>query len=589
MFGFARSVPFSAPATPGCKEPPPQQGQTCMNQAISSSLKQQSPEYLHFSSDPRHVPSNKMRSSWASQLLRSRLRPSIAYSKPSWRTPVQMKSYCSSCDPPPLSSKAKPTSNPPTPPADHRELAVQQELFTTSIYSPGSPLFLPNGARIFNKLQNFLRAQYSQFGFQEVITPTIYKKSLWEVSGHWENYAEDMFSVTGRGASGETGGKEIGEDEEFGLKPMNCPGHCLLFAAKSRSFRDLPVRYADFSPLHRNEISGALSGLTRVRRFHQDDAHIFCRPSQIGEEISKTLDFVKLTYETFKLGSYKLALSTRPADHYIGTEEDWNRAEDALKVSLNNSGQEWVIKEGDGAFYGPKIDIILKDSDGKEHQTATIQLDFQLSKRFELEYQAPAPEFEQKGLTTTDPDLLKTSGPVTPVIIHRAILGSVERFMALLIEHYNGKWPFWISPRQVNICTVSDAPEVIAFADKAAKIVQMGQHDVGVLGAPDELKARPLNRAEFAVQLDSRPISLNKKLSESKRQRYGVIVVIGKNDLESETLSVDMSGIPDPDGQLRQVLGNTSYEVTEDTKINRLKLTPTQLRDVLCAVETAYI
>ena len=328
---------------------------------------------------------------------------------------------------------------------------------------------------MFHKLTAFLKAQYAQFGFQEVISPTIYKKSLWEKSGHWENYAADMFSVTGRGFTGEGEGKQIGENEEFGLKPMNCPGHCLLFASKARSFRDLPIRFSDFSPLHRNEISGALSGLTRVRRFHQDDGHIFCRPSQVAEEISRTLNFVRLAYETFNLGPYRLALSTRPEDHYIGALEEWDSAENALRGALEKSGQEWSLNPGDGAFYGPKIDIILKDSDGKEHQTATIQLDFQLPKRFELEYIAPAPELEAKGQTTDDPKLLAVSGPVRPVMVHRAVLGSVERFMALLIEHYNGRWPFWLNPKQVSVITVSDDPATVEFAKKAMDIMQTAQ------------------------------------------------------------------------------------------------------------------
>jgi threonyl-tRNA synthetase len=198
------------------------------------------------------------------------------------------------------------TGDPPTPPTDHRTLAQAHNLFITSPYSPGSPLILPNGAYVFQKLQSFLRAQYPQFGFQEVITPIIYKKSLWEKSGHWENYAEDMFSVQGRGATGQTDKAQVGEDEEFGLKPMNCPGHCLLFRDEIKSFRDLPIRYADFSALHRNEVSGSLTGLTRVRRFHQDDAHIFCRPDQILSEIEQTLKFVAMVYETFGLGPYKL-------------------------------------------------------------------------------------------------------------------------------------------------------------------------------------------------------------------------------------------------------------------------------------------
>ena len=320
-----------------------------------------------------------MRSSRAIRLLLAEFETSHLPYRIALRLQVLRNGYCSACDDttsPALKvkDKAKSSTNLRTPGDDHRQLAIEQELFTTSPYSPGSPLFLPNGARMFNKLTNFLRAQYSHFGFQEVITPTIYKKSLWQKSGHWENYKDDMYSVTGRGASGEKDGLQAGEDEEYGLKPMNCPGHCLLFASKDRSYREMPIRYADFSPLHRNEISGSLSGLTRVRRFHQDDGHIFCRPSQIRHEISSTLEFVRMVYQTLGLGPYRLVLSTRPKDSYIGTIEEWDNAEAALKHSLAESGEAWTVNEGDGAFYGPKIDIVLRDSDGKEHQTQRYNL-----------------------------------------------------------------------------------------------------------------------------------------------------------------------------------------------------------------------
>jgi len=461
----------------------------------------------------------KRTSSASSRITRSRIYPQIA-----------RQSYCAVCDA--LPKTAKSTKSPPVPPADHRELAIQQELFTSSPYSPGSPLFLANGTRIFNSLTNFLRSKYNQYGFQEVITPTIYKKSLWEKSGHWENYAEDMYSVTGRGAEGAIEGKQAGEDEEYGLKPMNCPGHCLIFASKKRSYRDLPIRYADFSPLHRNEISGALSGLTRLRKFHQDDGHIFCRPLQIREEISKTLDFVKETYNLLQMGPYRLTLSTRPKDHFIGTVEEWDNAESALETSLNASGEIWTVNEGDGAFYGPKIDIILKDSDGKEHQTATIQLDFQLPKRFELEYQAPAPELEQKGLSTNEAELLAVEGPVTPVLIHRAVLGSVERIMALLIEHHNGKWPFWLSPRQVTILTINNKPEVLKFAREAQKQISVGNELFG-------------STTPIVVDVDDSPRALGKKIAVAKSKRYSVIVLIGDKNAQSGRVNVDLALLPE--------------------------------------------
>lgn len=529
-----------------------------------------------------------MRSTRAFQLL---LRQPKASYAPSRRLPNNYRAYCAACEPatptavPGSDQGKKTTKNPPKPPADHRQLGIEQELFTTSIYSPGSPLFLPNGTKIFNKLTNFLRAQYEQFGFQEVITPTIYKKSLWEKSGHWENYADDMYTVTGRGASGQKEDRQVGEDEEYGLKPMNCPGHCLIFASKQRSYRDLPIRYADFSPLHRNEIHGALSGLTRVRRFHQDDGHIFCRPSQIREEISRTLDFVKMTYKVLGLGPYRLALSTRPTENFIGTVEEWDNAEAGLRESLDASGMAWTLNEGDGAFYGPKIDIILKDTDGKEHQTATIQLDFQLPKRFELSYQAPAPELEQKGLTTTDPALLDVQGPVTPVLIHRAVLGSVERIMALLIEHYNGKWPFWLNPRQVKILTLNDKPEVIAYAEKLQKMLRFPDvtESVTVIDPADLHPVAVLDR--LSVDTDYAPLPLKRKIREAKLQRYSVIAVIGDKDVESNTVSVDMKALFDMDPNLKDRMekGGTrwSREATPVSGADQVTLTPVQLRSFL--------
>ncbi|KAK0630099.1 hypothetical protein B0T17DRAFT_589700 [Bombardia bombarda] len=403
--------------------------------------------------------------------------------------------------------------------------------------SPGSPILLPNGARIFNRLVEFLRNQYVHYGFQEVITPTIYKKALWAKSGHLENYADDMFTVTSTSPSrsDEPALDANSAANEYGLKPMNCPGHCLIFAAQKRSYRDLPIRYADFSPLHRNEVSGALSGLTRVRRFHQDDGHIFCRPSQIEDEIRKTLDFIRVAYSVFRLGPYRLALSTRP-ESYIGSLDDWAQAEGSLKRALDACGQTWTLNEGDGAFYGPKIDVILKDSDGKEHQTATVQLDFQLPKRFELEYQAPAPEVEQRGETTTDAALLAVSGPVAPVLIHRAVLGSVERLMALLIEHYNGKWPFWLNPRQGIILTVNDSEPVVEWARRTQRVL---------LGVEEALEGGVVAPSGLgAIDVDDSARSLQLKVREAKTKGYGMIIVVGPKNVAEGTVSVDATGVP---------------------------------------------
>ncbi|KAL2021418.1 hypothetical protein VTK56DRAFT_7171 [Thermocarpiscus australiensis] len=438
----------------------------------------------------------------------------------------------------------------------------------TSIYSPGSPILLPNGARIFNRLVDFLRKQYVRYGFQEVITPTIYKKALWAMSGHLENYADDMYTVTSTSPL-RAEVSEGGEEAEYGLKPMNCPGHCLIFASQNRSYRDLPIRYADFSPLHRNEVSGALSGLTRVRRFHQDDGHIFCRPSQIEGEIRRTLDFVRLTYRILGLGPYRLALSTRPETHYIGSKDDWEQAENALKRALDASGQAWTVNEGDGAFYGPKIDIVLKDSDGKEHQTATIQLDFQLPKRFGLEYAAPAPELEKKGETTTDPALLAEYGPVQPVLIHRAVLGSVERLMALLIEHYNGKWPFWLNPRQAVVLTVNNTESVVKWARHTHNVL-LG---LSPTASPDE----PTSPTQLAVDFDDSDRGVGVKVREATSKGYGLVVVVGPKDVERGTVAVNATALAAADASPEE-LGH----------LKQMNLKPEELRQYMLSKVNAY-
>jgi threonyl-tRNA synthetase len=468
------------------------------------------------------------------------------------------------------------TSNPLTPSTDHRTLAQSHELFITSSYSPGSPLLLPNGAYVFQKLQSFLRAQYPQFGFKEVITPTIYKKSLWEKSGHWDNYAEDMFSVQGRGATGRTENAEVGQNEEFGLKPMNCPGHCLLFRDEIKSYRDLPIRYADFSALHRNEVSGSLTGLTRVRRFHQDDAHIFCRPDQILSEIERTLEFVGMVYDTFGLGPYKLLLSTRPKDQFIGTVEEWDRAEAQLTTALDNSSREWAINEGDGAFYGPKIDIILKDSNGKEHQTATIQLDFQLPQRFNLQYQA-SPEELESPTETKEEGMLDPSNR-RPVIVHRAIYGSLERFMALLIEHYAGKFPFWLSPRPAIILSLNQDPEVL---NRVAQIQALlsglegttPNHTTTNSLRDDRAKPQPqkLNTMHLPIDVDTSARPLGKKIADAQKKKYNHVIVIGPNEVQSERVRIEVAHQPN-DVAVKEMLERTLSRELQEGDFKRGKV-----------------
>ncbi|KAI4701402.1 hypothetical protein J4E81_003142 [Alternaria sp. BMP 2799] len=462
----------------------------------------------------------------------------------------------------PASAQLNPTAGtPPTPPLDHRALAQTHNLFITSPYSPGSPLILPNGAYVFQKLQSFLRAQYPQFGFQEVITPIIYKKSLWEKSGHWENYAEDMFSVQGRGTTAQIPEAEGGEDGEFGLKPMNCPGHCLLFRDEIKSYRDLPVRLADFSALHRNEISGALTGLTRVRRFHQDDAHIFCRPDQILAEIEQTLKFVGMVYNTFGLGPYKLHLSTRPKDSFIGTIEEWDRAEEQLTTALNNIGSEWAINEGDGAFYGPKIDIILKDSNGKEHQTATIQLDFQLPQRFDLQYQASPEELEAGPQSSMDAGL--DPALRRPVIVHRAIYGSIERFMALLIEHYAGKYPFWLSPRPAIVLSLNSDPKVLEHVSRIQSVLSgLTPSDAPATSASSP-KPLPLSTIHLPIDVDTSDRSLGKKIAEARTKKYNHIIVVGGKEVESGSMNLQIVNQPNEESTIEALQISLGKTLTE--------------------------
>ncbi|GJD02854.1 threonyl-tRNA synthetase [Colletotrichum higginsianum] len=510
---------------------------------------------------------------------------------PSLRNPLLRRQ----CLPRQWYSDKKPTATPATTSAaeddlpDHRKLGIQQELFTTSVYSPGSPIFLPNGTRVFNRLVDFLRRQYVHYGFDEVITPNIYKKSLWEVSGHLQNYADDMYTPRARPeekaasccdagsrdppheGSGEAARMAEGEDDDYGLKPMNCPGHCLIFASKNRSYRDLPIRYADFSPLHRNEISGALSGLTRVRRFHQDDGHIFCRPIQIRDEVFKTLDFMKTVYGALGLDYFDFALSTRPPDHYIGTDAEWERAEAQLRDALEQAGLKYTIKEGDGAFYGPKIDVMLHDSHGKSHQAGTIQLDFQLPQRFNLEYQAPAPKSEAQGLPLekADPVELETYGPVAPVMVHRAILGSVERLMALLIEEYKGKWPFWLNPRQCAILTLNDTEPIMQWASEIKDVLT--GHD----RVRDSNKPRQPRPTGFAVEIDASPRSLAKKLAEAREKGFGVIAVVGKQNVQNGTVTVNVSD-------------RSSTKEAGDNKKAREDMTPVDLREKMQEMVATY-
>lgn len=366
---------------------------------------------------------------------------------------------------------------------DHRKLGREQDLFFFHELSPGSCFFQPKGAHIYNTLVEFIRSEYKKRGFQEVVSPNIYNVKLWQTSGHWEHYAENMFSF------------DI-EKEQFALKPMNCPGHCLIFNHGVRSWRELPLRMADFGVLHRNELSGALTGLTRVRRFQQDDAHIFCTTEQIGEEITQALQFLEHVYSVFGF-TLSFVLSTRP-ESFLGEAAVWDNAEKQLADSLNAFGLPWKENPGDGAFYGPKIDITILDALRRPHQTATIQLDFQLPIRFDLSY------------------INETGEKTRPVMIHRAILGSVERIIAILTESYGGKWPFWLSPNQIMVVPVAHQFDDYGFSVKKALF------DAGFI-------------CECDVDAGD---TMNKKIRNAQLAQYNFILVVGEKEKNSNTVNV---------------------------------------------------
>uniref|UniRef100_A0A8C5D0V0 threonine--tRNA ligase n=1 Tax=Gadus morhua TaxID=8049 RepID=A0A8C5D0V0_GADMO len=356
---------------------------------------------------------------------------------------------------------------------DHRKIGKDQELFFFHDLSPGSCFFMPRGAFIYNTLTEFIRDEYWRRGFQEVSSPNIYNSKLWETSGHWQHYSDNMFSFPV-------------EDDVFALKPMNCPGHCLMFSHRPRSWRELPLRLADFGVLHRNELSGALTGLTRVRRFQQDDAHIFCTMEQIESEMKGCLDFLRCVYDVFGF-SFQLHLSTRP-EKYLGDVAVWNQAE---KVNTTDCCD---VLEADST-----IDIQIKDAIGRYHQCATIQLDFQLPIRFNLNFVGKDGEDKAR-----------------PVIIHRAILGSVERMIAILTENYAGKWPLWLSPRQVMFVPVN--PTCEDYAKKTCKQFV----EAGFMAEAD---------------LDSSCL-LNKKIRNAQLAQYNFILVVGEKEKMTNSVNV---------------------------------------------------
>ena len=383
---------------------------------------------------------------------------------------------------------------------DHRRLGKDLGLFTFHPWAPGAPFWQAKGATLYRLLSDYMRDALSGEDYLEVRTPLVFNKALWETSGHWEHYRENMFLLASDGeppapATGNGGGSSAEDGAQFALKAMNCPGHMLMFASEGRSYRDLPLRFHDQGVLHRQEASGVLSGLTRVRQFSQDDAHCFITEDQIGEEVERLLRLIDRVYGDFGL-DYAIELSTRPED-YLGELQTWNHAETQLRGAIEAAGRPFTVSEGDGSFYGPKIDVHVTDAIGRRWQCATIQLDYQMPQRFGLKY---------VGADNADH---------TPVLIHRAIFGSFERFIALLIEQYAGAFPLWLAPVQVRILNIADR-----HAEYGRKVQER------------------LAAAGFRVELDDRREKIGLKIREAQLQKIPRMLVIGDREVENGTVAV---------------------------------------------------
>ena len=365
---------------------------------------------------------------------------------------------------------------------DHRKLGKELGLFTFHQFAPGAPFWLANGTTLYNHLAVYMREVLYPEGYIELRTPLVFNRQLWETSGHWEHYRENMFLVESEG-------------EPFGLKAMNCPAHMLVFASQVRSYRDLPLRFHDQGVLHRNEASGVLSGLTRVRQFAQDDAHCFVTKDQIREEIERLLRLVGRVYRDFGL-DYTIELSTRP-DDFLGEIETWNHAEQQLKAAIDVTEQPYEISEGEGNFYGPKVDFHVTDAIGRKWQCATIQLDYQLPRRFKLKY------------------IGADNAEHCPVVIHRAIFGSFERFIALLIEHYAGRFPLWLAPVQATILPIADR-----HADYARSVEER------------------LSSAGLRVTVDARQEKIGYKIREAQIQKIPYMLVVGDRETAEDSVAV---------------------------------------------------
>ncbi|HJQ36823.1 MAG TPA: threonine--tRNA ligase [Thermoanaerobaculia bacterium] len=366
---------------------------------------------------------------------------------------------------------------------DHRKLGKELGLFMFSHFAPSMPIFLPRGTVIYNELIDFVREKYRRDGYTEVIAPIIFDTELFKISGHYDNYRDNMFF------------SEI-EEREYGVKPMNCPGHTQVFALERRSYRDLPIRLAEFTRLHRYERSGVTHGLVRVRSFAQDDAHLFVTPEQIEEEIDRELRLISEIYDTFGFSDVRIALSTRP-EKRIGNDELWDNAESALENALKKNNLEYHINPGEGAFYGPKLEFQVHDAIGRPWQLGTVQLDYTLPERFQLEY------------------IGADNHPHRPVMIHRAILGSLERFIGIIIEHFAGAFPFWLAPVQMRVLPLSEK-----FTDYAAQV------------------AEKLKAANLRVEVDQSNEKLGAKIRDAQLQKVPFMLVVGEKEAAAGTVTL---------------------------------------------------
>ena len=366
---------------------------------------------------------------------------------------------------------------------DHKKLGKELDLFMMSEYGPGFPFFLHNGMIVRNELENFWYQEHTKEGYEFIKTPIMLNKELWELSGHWFNYRENMYT------------SEI-DDKTFAIKPMNCPGGMLVYKNSLHSYKDLPLRIGELGQVHRHEASGALNGLFRVRTFTQDDAHIFMREDQIEEEVIRLISFIDRMYKVFGL-TYDIELSTRPEEKYIGSIEIWNKSEKALEDACHKAGHDCKINPGDGAFYGPKLDFHIRDSLGRVWQCGTIQLDMNLPERFDLTY--------------VDSDGSKKR----PVMLHRVIYGSIERFIGILIEHYAGAFPLWLAPVQINIIPVNKEYH-LEYAKKLQEEFEQNH---------------------FRVKLDDRDEKLGYKMRESQTKKIPLTIVVGEAEVNDETVS----------------------------------------------------